>query len=113
MSDEMDKVGEYALLWRQRAEKAEAQVASLEAKVKENQSVSSAMGVLIEALQSDPGYRLSWQANIAMAFKDEYACNNMPDAESKGSATIHEISNNAADNFLAMLAALRAKMEGE
>lgn len=54
-----------------------------------------AVRVLIAALNEDPGYHIAWQANIAMAFKDEVARNP--------GASLHDQANAAATNFLAML----------
>ena len=34
--------------------------------------LKEAVSVLVEALRSDPEYYYSWQANIAMAFQDEW-----------------------------------------
>jgi len=57
---------------------------------------------LQKALKEDPGYYYGWQANIAMAFKDEYhkraALGHHIDGE-----TIHEIANDAAKRFLDLL----------
>ena len=59
--------------------------------------LKEAMKVLVKALEEDEGYRYGWQANIAMAFKDEYA------RSISGNDTIHDISNKAAINFLTIL----------
>ena len=53
-----------------------------------------AVKVLIDALNTDPGYRESWKANIAMAFKDEMK---------RDGDNIHEAAQRAADNFLNLL----------
>jgi len=58
--------------------------------------LKNAVEVLREALKTDEGYRIGWQANIAMAFKDEYY-------RSKNKEEIHEIANKASDNFLQLL----------
>lgn len=61
-------------------------------------NIQSAMQQVIEALKSDEGYFISWQANIAMAFKDELAKRGKTvDSE------MHEIANQAAKNFLNLL----------
>ena len=54
-----------------------------------------AVRVLCDALRTDPGYRESWKANIAMMFKDEVA--------RSPKASVHEQANAAADNFLTLI----------
>lgn len=69
-------------------------------------TVPAAVMTLIEALESDPEYRVSWQANIAMAFQDAYAQyqNTVDEQHQVMSKTdIHAISNEAANNFLEIL----------
>lgn len=68
----------------------------------------SPISKLVLALQSDPGYWEAWKANIAMAFKDEYErrFTNVgrwakPFADCPH--LLHEISNQAAENFLQLL----------
>lgn len=56
---------------------------------------------LTKALESDPGYWICWQANIAMAFKDEFNRHPLNGMQLKDD--IHEIANTAADNFLKRL----------
>ncbi len=72
--------------------------------------VEDAVRVLTEALVKDPGYRMSWQANIAMAFKDLYDSEEYPkpygDHDPNADLApdyIHKIANTAADNFLNLL----------
>lgn len=55
--------------------------------------VKKAVEVLVRALKADRQYRLGWQANIAMAFKDEYGKNE----------TLHQKANAAANRFLSNL----------
>lgn len=64
--------------------------------------IKNALEVIAEALRTDEGYRIGWQANIAMAFKDEYARNRL---KYKTKQDIHNIANTAADNFLNLLCA--------
>lgn len=64
-----------------------------------NKGIKKEIDVLRKALK-DPGYYYSWQANIAMAFKDEYSRNKK---KYKNRQDIHEIANNAAKNFLNIL----------
>lgn len=62
---------------------------------------------LCSELLKDSGYYDSWKANIAMSFKDEFYRSYL----NKG---IHEISNNAAENFLDMLCrTINKESEGE
>lgn len=56
---------------------------------------------LIKELKEDPEYRRTWKDNIAMAFKDEYCRTNLWFAPTRNE--IHEIANNAAENFLNLL----------
>lgn len=62
--------------------------------------LSKAVSILVEALKTDEGYREGWQANIAVQFQDawERACkrSGLPCTHEQ----IHEISNEAAKNFL-------------
>ncbi len=66
--------------------------------------IPNAVGALIKALiedKSEGSYYYSWQANIAMAFKDEWERH-----DEKGyckSEHLHMVANNAAKNFLDML----------
>lgn len=60
--------------------------------MKENK-VPEALDILKEALIKDEGYFISWKANIAMAFQDEFR-NNF---NHKG---LHKISNDAALVFM-------------
>ena len=63
---------------------------------------------ICQALKDDSGYYIAWKANIAMAFKDEFDrehSKRIPDF-SKWLFTengVHEIANNASDNFLKLL----------
>jgi len=77
-------------------------------------SIPHAVGVLIKALKEDPSYFYSWQANIAMQFKDlvEYKSlhgfGSMDNRKSEKVAVlneeqIHELANQAAINFLNLL----------
>jgi len=64
-----------------------------------------AVSHLISELKKDEGYYYSWQANIAMAFKDEFHRQAGQPGEVKhvNSDDIHEIANQAAKNFLNLL----------
>ena len=67
--------------------------------MKKKTAVQKAIKTLIKALEKDPGYRISWQANIAMSFVDEYAFQGGRDSRKK----VHNISNHAANRFLRLL----------
>lgn len=61
--------------------------------------VKIAVQIFSRAIKDDPDYWRTWQANIAMAFKDEWERNiNLK-------TSIHIIANNAARNFLMQLTA--------
>ena len=71
-------------------------------------SIQHAMKILINSLRTDKDYRRSWQANIAMAFKDEmsnWLTLNKPTFkdEIETELDIHEIANQASNNFLDLL----------
>lgn len=73
-------------------------------KEEESVEVVEAIKVVIEALQKDEGYYISWKANIAMAFQDEVnRVIKEHGVELLGELDFHNISNNAADNFLKLL----------
>lgn len=57
--------------------------------------IELAVDVLCENLESDPDYYLTWQANIAMAFYDNFSRHY-----GWADSAIHEIANNAAKEFL-------------
>jgi uncharacterized protein YdaT len=66
--------------------------------------LKNAIEILVTALKTDEGYRESWKANIAIAFKDDYywyKTNNEKDY--LNNQDIHIVANNAADNFLKIL----------
>lgn len=62
--------------------------------------IINAIRELTSALKEDEGYWMSWQANIAMAFVDEYRRNPK---KYKNYKDIHGIANQAAINFLKLL----------
>ena len=59
--------------------------------------VKDAVKTLTKALKDDEGLYYSYQANIAMAFKDEYERNKR---QYMNKDIIHKVSNQAAKNFL-------------
>lgn len=70
--------------------------------------VSEAIKIICLALKEDPQYYITWQANIAMSFKDEYS-RIKNEARVKGGPkavnrlNVHNIANNAAKQFLDLL----------
>jgi hypothetical protein len=77
--------------------------AAKQEKHKENK-LKEAVETLTKALKEDEEYRRSWSANIAMNFKDEYwKIYNFDGASENEFIEIHEIANNAAENFLDLL----------
>lgn len=64
--------------------------------------LSKAVQILITALKTDESYRVGWQANIAMAFKDEFYRIN-PDLKNTSDYELHIIANQASNNFLNLL----------
>ena len=67
-----------------------------------NLGIKKEIDVLRKTLKEDEGYYISWQANIAMAFKDEYI-RFLKEHARVESENIHEIANTAAKNFLDLL----------
>jgi hypothetical protein len=67
--------------------------------LKPAQGMGSPINALVAALKSDEGYWLSWKANIATAFKDEYAARVESYGDLGIEQAIHEISNQAAERF--------------
>ena len=70
-----------------------------------NAELKQAVDVLCKALNKDKSegsYYHSWQANIAMAFKDEYE-RIYPNTVEHSKMVVHQIANNAAKNFLDIL----------
>ena len=59
---------------------------------------------LVKALKEDKGYYMSWQANIAMAYKDnEYWYRQKTGKKYLNNKDKHIIANNAAKCFLQLL----------
>jgi len=69
----------------------------------DNIGVKNEMDVIRKALREDAGYYIAWQANIAMAFKDEYDEFYKFGNGRVDKSEIHDIANNAAKNFLDLL----------
>ena len=64
--------------------------------VTENET-AEAVRILCRSIKADPDFWRTWQANIAMAYKDEYERNK------NLKTPVHIIANNAARNFLMQL----------
>ena len=71
--------------------------------MKSKDEIANAVKVLSEALNADHQYFYSWQANIAMAFQDEFNRELKENSDILSKETLHRISNMAAVNFLALL----------
>jgi hypothetical protein len=65
--------------------------------------ITKAIKVLADAMNSDHQYFYAWQANIAMAFQDEFNRELKENSDILSKETLHRISNMAAVNFLALL----------
>ncbi len=74
----------------------------------EDISVSDALKVIKKAFQSDPEFKESYRANIAMPFVDQYANHRgFNDDDKKWTPeqridfmVVHKMANEAADRFL-------------
>lgn len=62
-------------------------------------NIAKATKVLTDAIKKDKELKYGYKANIAMAFKDEYARKSR-EKNHLNKEDIHEIANQAADNFL-------------
>lgn len=62
-----------------------------------NNDIKKSVKILTDAIRNDNELYYVYQANIAMAFKDEFYRNNK---KYKNTEDIHEIANTAAKNFL-------------
>lgn len=66
-------------------------------------TIVEAIDVLTKEIIQDEGYRYGWQANIAMAFKDEWERNMEKYGVKYCLANIHAIANKSAQDFLDVL----------
>jgi len=62
-------------------------------------NIKKAVDTLRKELKNDKDFYYAYQANIAMAFKDEYARTGNNLSYKK----VHKVANRAAQNFLNML----------
>jgi hypothetical protein len=60
---------------------------------------SKAVQTVTNEIKNDAELKESYKANIAMAFKDEYARRRL-EKNYVNSTDVHEIANKAAENFL-------------
>lgn len=67
------------------------------------QGIKEELDIVRQALRTDEGYYHSWQANIAMAFKDQFDKDAQKYDIYYSPKDIHEIANEAAQNFLNQL----------
>jgi hypothetical protein len=71
----------------------------------EKVNLSDAINKVCEEIKNDKGYRLGWEANIAMAFKDAFHFSwHKHDNE-----VVHEVANKAAAAFLDQLITTKNK----
>lgn len=77
--------------------------------MKEHTILKECVDALCEALETEPDFRMSWQANIAMAFVDEWD----KDKKTRSLNDVHGIANLAADRFLTMLCQTGSKPVGD
>ena len=69
-----------------------------------NTKLQNAVKCLIKNLKEDSAYRLGWQANIAMAYKDNWEWYKKKTGKKvMNNNDRHIIANNAADYFLKLL----------
>ncbi len=66
--------------------------------------LATAIQVLQQALKEDKDYRMTWQANIAMAYQDaEGQYKRKTGKKQLNNGDKHVVANNAADHFLTLL----------
>ena len=66
-------------------------------------SVAAAVQRIAKALKEDDGYKISWIANVAMPFKDEWQRSVENGGLPATKEQIHEIANKAAEHFVWLL----------
>jgi len=64
-----------------------------------NLTLKDAINKICEEIKSDASYRITWEANIAMAFVDQFRYSGYP----YDPKIIHEVANRAAAAFLDQL----------
>lgn len=73
------------------------------------EKLSKALEVVNEVLVTDESYFIAWQANIAMAFKDNAAWFKKSNYGKRNvsNSDIHRIANRAADYFIEQLTGVK------
>lgn len=66
-------------------------------------STTAAVQKIAKELKADEGYRISWVANIAMPFVDEWQRHAEKGGLPATREQIHEIANKAAEHFIWLL----------
>lgn len=66
-------------------------------------STAAAVQKIARELKADDGYRISWVANIAMPFVDEWQRSVEKSGLPATREHIHEIANKAAEHFVWLL----------
>lgn len=77
-------------------------------------NIKETINILTKALKKDEDYRRSWQANIAMCFKDECYRSfkeSLYTEYKDAPGEIHKIANKASINFLNLLCKNGAEKE--
>ena len=62
-------------------------------------NLGDAINRVCEEIKNDEGYRIAWEANIAMAFKDQFNFSG----HKHDPKVVHEVANKAAAAFLDQL----------
>lgn len=62
-------------------------------------NLSDAINRVCEEIKNDKGYRISWEVNIAMAFKDQFNFSG----HKHDAKVVHKVANKAAAAFLDQL----------
>jgi hypothetical protein len=69
-------------------------------------TIKQAVDTLTDAFKTDADFRYAYQANIAMAFVDEFRRHQKESGRKHVNySDLHTVANTAADNFLTLLAA--------
>jgi hypothetical protein len=80
--------------------------------MKKSKPRKSPIAALVRALNKDQGYRISWEANLAMAFFDNYRW-HMKGKRRPSRVDLYDIGNKAANYFLDLLTKKRGKAKGK
>lgn len=66
-------------------------------------SLEKEMKAICDAIKNDEGYRIGWQANIAMSFVDQFRESMQENSDVISYELLHDISNKAAIRFINLL----------